>query len=175
MPTWASHWSRIMRSGCHGMWGAREEGLVEQRGDFRSNCPKESWEYRTPFPGTACPFDLRKSQEVRRLKARSCLSPNLYQSSCPPNGTSGPGQAPSSEGSEPPGLPPLCCARHRPRVKMGALKARKRGWGHSPTTDRTGLSLEKGSGPDGTAMCGQAEAMPCLLPSQVGQPLYCCW
>lgn len=30
------------------MWGARQEGLVEVRGVFRSNCPKESWNHRTP-------------------------------------------------------------------------------------------------------------------------------
>lgn len=31
-----------------GQGEGRQEGLVEERGDSRSNCPKESWDHRTP-------------------------------------------------------------------------------------------------------------------------------
>lgn len=74
-------------------------------------------------------------------------------------------------GSQGLGLPPLCCTRFRPRVKMGTLQAQRRGWGHSPTLDHAGLSLERPLAP---AVCGPAGARHvCIL--LVAQPLYCCW
>lgn len=88
------------------MWGAGEEGLVEEGGGSRSNCPRESWNHKTPSTWHCrfFPFGLGKNQgqEVRETEGQVLPFPQLIPEHMPTKKSIS-----SGPGFQPPGLPPL--------------------------------------------------------------------